>query len=817
MIMASAIAIFLLPCAVLAEKPVLKPLKTEVTPAVDGNLGDACWKKSEKLRLTPWKESSIGIPETFVQVVYTKNSVFFAFTCLEPKPDEILGGAPGIGNPWDFDSVELFLDTDSDKSNYVQFGLSAGGVACYKFADKPGNTENIQLGGIKYRTKVLADRWTAEIEIPFPSLSIKGQKLVPMWNVAFCRYRKAGLASDSTQYAIWQSELHEGLHHKPGTWADLGFFDVDFNNLTDTVKANVTGPGGWEYPSGVPVNYKTDFTNELDSSLAWVKTEKIRLLYGWLTSPMARKSPMYVHTFQQVVDVAAQAGFNVIVPIGSEAQGKKANPYRLWEAMDAMVRIRLAGPRTMFCSGYVWTPQDDPIGKLQRWVDRAGKVDATRVCPRNQVPWVERLVNPTLDALGEAKRLDVPELFFGVLFDVEFEANAKGECYCDNCWTAFANTCSEPPAGISIQSRHQWLMINRKFDSYKTWQEKATAEMIRQALAPLREKAPALVFCFYPYHFDDMWYTRAVLAGVSTPRAPGIPWDDNQYFTGYSGKPGHITATRKKTIEYLGYEPFYASSIDYAEESKYPSFTVERAARELYLITKDAMASITYMGSRNTTKDLLADQTPFFTDGFIKSHSLLANEGAIAPIVSPQPPEKLRTRLLKAQETLKTQIESMWGNTYGEALLHIDAAAIPPVFDGKTGMRLVKNPRGGFSHRKVEGDLIENGEGASYSFDVSIKQPPVKAILTVEAGALFPDETNILVKLNGERMALINSPQNFAGKKGAFNLGSVSIDIPPEKILEKNIVELAYFLKSKYEDTFFDNALLVKRVELRLE
>ena len=158
----------------------------------------------------------------------------------------------------------------------------------------------------------------------------------------------------------------------------------------------------------------------------------------------------------------------------------------------------------------------------------------------------------------------------------------------------------------------------------------------------------------------------------------------------------------------------------------------------------------------------------------------------------------------------------MWGNTYGEALLHLDAAAIP-VFDGKTGLRLVKNPRGGFSYRKVEGDLIENGEGASYSFDVSIKQPPVKAILTVEAGVLFPDEANILVKLNGERMAFINSPQNFAEKKGAFNVGSVSIDIPPEKIMEKNIVELAYFLKSKYEDTFFDNTLLVKRVELKLE
>ena len=33
------------------------------------------------------------------------------------------------------------------------------------------------------------------------------------------------------------------------------------------------------------------------------------------------------------------------------------------------------------------------------------------------------------------------------------------------------------------------------------------------------------------------------------------------------------------TVEYLGHEPFYVSSIDYAERSRYPAFTPDRAGR----------------------------------------------------------------------------------------------------------------------------------------------------------------------------------------------------------------------------------------------
>ena len=326
------------------------------------------------------------------------------------------------------------------------------------------------------------------------------------------------------------------------------------------------------------------------------------------------------------------------------------------------------------------------------------------------------------------------------------------------------------------------------------------ADMIRRTLSPVRARNPELVFCFYPYHHYNMWQTRAALAGTSTRRAPSIPWDDHTYWTGWTGKPQHVETTRTDVIDYLGYEPFYVCSIDFASAPRYPSYTPDRAGREFYLLNRAATGMIAYADSRNHREDLLENQRAYFTEGFAKAHRPLAADGVIDQAAPKPAAGAKKAKLQRALEMLHSEIGDMWFSVHGEAYRHVDNPVSAP-FDGAP-LTVDKT---------LEQSRIYNMTAADYVFELELKRRPETAALTVHGTPRRNqgERTNLLVKVNGQKVGLARK---------AFNREKpVRVTIPANLITHNTVVTLAYFLGDSYEETRWDNSVTVKRLELTLE
>jgi hypothetical protein len=270
-------------------------------------------------------------------------------------------------------------------------------------------------------------------------------------------------------------------------------------------------------------------------------------------------------------------------------------PYLLRHALDTMIGARRAGLRAMFGVGYTWAHHDDPARNFPRFVSKEGELAETMICPLSPHPWRDNLVRPTLDALTEADKLGVPNLFFGVWFDMEPQASmgstvgdTQGYCYCDHCWRTFAESDGTAKPDLSPENRHKWLLLKGKLEAYHDWQEKAVTKMILDAIEPVRARAPAILM------------------------------DDETYWGGYTEKPNHAEGTRKAIIEMLGHGPLDTPSIAYCSPERnadgsprYPTYTPERAGREAYLLSRAAIGFLPWGGTRDTTKSLLQDQRIF--------------------------------------------------------------------------------------------------------------------------------------------------------------------------------------------------------------
>ncbi len=641
------------------ERQQLVPYRLDKPPIVDGKLSDPCWKKAQKISLSPLGNPDKGIPPSFVQAVYTDKAVYFGFTCIEPKTSKLRKGPPGPGDAFHLDSVELFLDTDFDMHDYLQICVSASGTYMVNFDASPMN--GCPIGGKwDFKTHIASDRYTIEMKLPFSQFPTSKEKLTATWNVGFGRYQYIDLPH--SRIAVWKGYLMAGLHHKPKTWGDLGPFDVNFSQVREQVSKKL-GPGGWYYPSGLSPVYHPHFPKELDPSLEWIKRERLRIAWNWLTDvrPCNRNNPQRAkHSFQDVVKLMSSAGFNVIIPSAVSGPRDKQNPVNFRADMEGMIRVRLAGAKTMFAAGYLWNK--NAKGEYRLAVDSEGKNIKNMICPLDPYPWRKSLVPSALDALSEAKTLGVPNLFFGVFFDIEPQAALHGNCFCSHCWQAYCHTHKGIKPDVPAANWGKWLVSHGKMEEYKRWQKQAVIEMIRVELKPVRNIAPALVFGFYPYHYQTSWLTEAVLQAVSTRRAPGIAMDDQTYWSGYSGKPGYIRRMREGTIRMLGYEPFYLPSIGYCAPErnpdgtpKYPRYTYARAGREDFLMVRTAAGNICWGGSRDPHKDLLLDQKPYYTQGFAKAHKLLFDEGLIDNDVPEPATGKLKKRLDKAMNKLITE------------------------------------------------------------------------------------------------------------------------------------------------------------------
>lgn len=185
----------------LAPLESVKPGDYQVDAKVTEGEISKSWKSGRFRVHAPGNPPPEADPATYCYVgrgeAAGKPCLYIAFICAEPKPDQIIANVGRNPPCTDLsiildDSVEIFLDTDNNRSDYHQMIVNARGA--YWSAYFPSSRTAQQFNGrpwdpqatVKSSISREASQWVCEILIPFERLGgvpPKGAR----WTVNFCR------------------------------------------------------------------------------------------------------------------------------------------------------------------------------------------------------------------------------------------------------------------------------------------------------------------------------------------------------------------------------------------------------------------------------------------------------------------------------------------------------------------------------------------------------------------------------------------------------------------------------------------------------
>ena len=196
---------------------------TRITESVriDGILDDAVWQKieplSEFIQALPYP----GEPpteQTEVRLAYDKNALYVAVRCLGSAPETLLSTTMARdGNTYTDDNIEIVIDPFHDRRNGYYFMVNPAG------AMTDGLIVANRLAGVSWdgiwdaQTRIDEDEWTAELEIPFktlsfdPSISTWGFNIERTITRVTEESRWAGATLDSMIHAVSRAGDIEGL------------------------------------------------------------------------------------------------------------------------------------------------------------------------------------------------------------------------------------------------------------------------------------------------------------------------------------------------------------------------------------------------------------------------------------------------------------------------------------------------------------------------------------------------------------------------------------------------------------------------------
>ena len=186
-------------------------------PQIDGRLDDHCWAQATQATGFVRRGSpDLAKAQTIVRLCQDDRALYVAFECLGQEPAQLHAAeTKHDGNIWADDIVEVFVDTDRDRQTYYHFSVNAGGT---RFEEKGLSSD--WDGQWQANCHAAADRWVAEIAIPFASLSIH-PGVGDMWGLHLARKEQS-----TEEYSVlWQTGLS---FHRPDLWGDLTGLDADF-------------------------------------------------------------------------------------------------------------------------------------------------------------------------------------------------------------------------------------------------------------------------------------------------------------------------------------------------------------------------------------------------------------------------------------------------------------------------------------------------------------------------------------------------------------------------------------------------------------
>ncbi len=171
-----------------AQTPQLIAVPTTELIAIDGVLDEAAWQTAQTIDTLRQREPDEGAPaseRTQVRVLYSSTRLYVGITCFDSNPEAIVVSRFDRDAKLDADDrVSLLFDTFHDRRNAFIFQVNAVGARFDQIISDEGQDRNPDWNGIWYaRTRLTPQGWTAEVAIPFQTLSFAPGQTVWGFNV----------------------------------------------------------------------------------------------------------------------------------------------------------------------------------------------------------------------------------------------------------------------------------------------------------------------------------------------------------------------------------------------------------------------------------------------------------------------------------------------------------------------------------------------------------------------------------------------------------------------------------------------------------
>ena len=194
---------------------------TATPPIIDGTLLDSCWQTATMASGFATNYGEWPRAQTTGYLTYDDTAIYIAFRCNTTAASAVNSRTTANDDEGIFgdSSVEVFLDTNHDRTAYYQFVVNSTGTH-YEGYIKPddGIREAQWNPQWEVRTKVFADHWTAEMRIPFVSLVSAVPEGDEVWGINLNRnYYEEGLSEHSSWAMI------RGGFNRPRNFGELHF------------------------------------------------------------------------------------------------------------------------------------------------------------------------------------------------------------------------------------------------------------------------------------------------------------------------------------------------------------------------------------------------------------------------------------------------------------------------------------------------------------------------------------------------------------------------------------------------------------------
>jgi len=213
--------------ALTSQKPLLflpkihVPKRTSPVPVLDGQINPGEWAGATSLTDFPLNNGlPLATQPTTAYLTWDEQNLYLAFQCQESQMADLKADkTQRDSDVWSDDCVEVFLDTNHNRTSYYQFIVNSKGVISDSFHPQPSTTGDLSWNAHPVvAASTQPDHWTVEMAIPFADMGAV-PKPGDLWSFNLGRERQP----KPREFSIFSCTY--GGFNNPARFADLYFGD----------------------------------------------------------------------------------------------------------------------------------------------------------------------------------------------------------------------------------------------------------------------------------------------------------------------------------------------------------------------------------------------------------------------------------------------------------------------------------------------------------------------------------------------------------------------------------------------------------------